>query len=184
MRLPLTFRSAAQRSFAAKKRGPQLRPLSCPGRFNAVWGWLRASFRAYKCAADGANEKDIRFSIFPGVSVGRGDPTPPLLTVCTDLQRRHEVMPPYGSSPFTADNDRNPAGRALICAANHAIAEPWQTEKGEHRGKICALLVFSRECFAERPVEGQRGVKRGHRKPQVSYVPSCLRRQTAALPCR
>ena len=41
---------------------------------------------------------------------------------------------------------------------------------------------FSRECFAERPVEGQRGVKRGHRKPQVSYVPSCLRRQTAALP--
>ena len=24
--------------------------------------------------------------------------------------------------------------------------------------------------------------KRGHRKPQVSYVPSCLRRQTAALP--
>ena len=24
--------------------------------------------------------------------------------------------------------------------------------------------------------------KRGHRKPQVSYVPSCLRRQTAAMP--
>ena len=99
LRLPLTFRSATQRSFAAKKRGTQLRPLSCPGRFNAVWGWLRASFRAYKCAADGADWKNIRFSIFPGVSVGQGDPTPPLLTVCTDLQRRHEVMPPYGSSP-------------------------------------------------------------------------------------
>ena len=35
---------------------------------------------------------------------------------------------------------------------------------------------FSRECFAERPAEGQRGVKRGHRKPQVSYVPFCPRR--------
>ena len=41
---------------------------------------------------------------------------------------------------------------------------------------------FSRECFAERPAEGQRGVKMGHRKPQVSYVPFCLRRQTAAMP--
>ena len=80
------------------------------------------------------------------------------------------------------DRSRNSPGRALSCAANHAIAEPRQTEKGEYRGKICALLVFSRECFAERPAEGQRGVKRGHRKPQVSYVPFCLRRQTAAMP--
>ena len=44
------------------------------------------------------------------------------------------------------------------------------------------FLPFSRECFAERPAEGQRGVKRGHRKPQVSYVPFCLRRQAAAMP--
>ena len=42
---------------------------------------------------------------------------------------------------------------------------------------------FSRECFAERPAEGQRGVKRGHRKPQVSYVPFCPRRGHG-VPCR
>ena len=102
LRLPLTFRSAATPfGRAANKRGTQLRLLYHFWRAAAVWGWLRASFRAYKCAADGANEKDIRFSIFPGVSVGRGDPTPPLLTDCTDLQRRHEVMPPYGSRPVT-----------------------------------------------------------------------------------
>ena len=38
------------------------------------------------------------------------------------------------------------------------------------------FFPFSRECFAERPAKGQRGVKRGHRKPQVSYVPFCPRR--------
>ena len=59
-------------------------------------------FRAYKCAADGADWKDILFSIFSGVSVGPGTLVRPPLTVCTGLQRRHEVMPPYGSRPVTA----------------------------------------------------------------------------------
>ena len=44
LRLPLTFRSAAQRSFAAKKRGPQLRPLCHRRQFDAVWGWLAFGF--------------------------------------------------------------------------------------------------------------------------------------------
>ena len=44
LRLPLTFRSAAQRSFAAKKRGMQLRPRYHLWRTAAVWGWLRARF--------------------------------------------------------------------------------------------------------------------------------------------
>ena len=69
LRLPLTFRSAAQRSFAAKKRGPQLRPLSCPGRFNAVWGWLRARF--------------------PRITVrGRWCRSERVITVCLDCSRR------------------------------------------------------------------------------------------------
>ena len=46
LRLPLTFRSAAQRSFAAKARGTQLKPLYHRRLFCAVWGWLRPSFRA------------------------------------------------------------------------------------------------------------------------------------------
>ena len=59
LRLPLTFRSAALPfGHAAKKRGMQLRPLYYPGRFDAVWGWLRASFRAYKCAAAGSGQID------------------------------------------------------------------------------------------------------------------------------
>ena len=40
--------------------------------------------------------------------------------------------------------------RALLCAANHGSAKLWQKEKGERRPTIHALLVFSRECYAER----------------------------------
>ena len=37
-------------------------------------------------------------------------------------------------------NDRNPTGRALLCAANYAKKILWQKEKGERRRKIYALL--------------------------------------------
>ena len=38
LRLPLTFRSAAQRSFAAKKRGTQLRPVRRSFSFSPTFG--------------------------------------------------------------------------------------------------------------------------------------------------
>ncbi len=43
--------------------------------------------------------------------------------------RPSEGTPPYGSSPFTKENVRNPAGRALICAANHARKRQRHTKK-------------------------------------------------------
>ena len=121
LRLPLTFRSAAQRSFAAKKRGQQLRPVR-RSFFRRRLGLASRSISAHNSARQrvqvgqmgrsarflrtapvgpGALTRPLPLSVFFPLdfSVGRGDPTPPLLTVCTDLQRRHEVMPPYGSSP-------------------------------------------------------------------------------------
>ena len=129
LRLPLTLRSAAQRSFAAKKRGPQLKPLYHRRLFNAVWGWLRPRFP--RITVRGSGLWSDRTSDLSG------------------------LLPALQESPSYHTNSRYQTGRALSCAANHAIAEPRQTEKGEHRGKICALLVFRRECFAERPAEDQ-----------------------------
>ena len=64
LRLP-NFPLAAQRCFAAKTRGTQLRPPYYPEHSAADWGWLRASFRAYKCAAEGAGRMDRgRFARF------------------------------------------------------------------------------------------------------------------------
>ena len=80
---------------------------------------------------------------------------------------------------FAAQSKRpSPSGRALTAL---------QTTQGKFRvlqfyitetthGTEPPFFPFSRECFAEQPAEGQRGVKRGHRKPLVSYVPFCPRR--------
>ena len=80
---------------------------------------------------------------------------------------------------FAAQSNRSaPDSRALTAL---------QTTQGKFRvlqfyitetthGTEPPFFPFSRECFAERPAKGQRGVKRGHRKPQVSYVPFCPRR--------
>ena len=97
LRLPLTFRSAAQRSFAAKTRGTQLRPLYHRRLFYAVWGWLRARFPRIQVRGSGVNG----YNWLLGTLRRAGCPAPPPLTVCTDLQRRHEVMPPYGSRAVT-----------------------------------------------------------------------------------
>ena len=97
LRHPLTFRSAAQRSFAAKARGTQLRPRYHPWLFNAVWGWLRARFPRIQVRGSGVTG----YNWLLGTLRRAGCPAPPPLTVCTDLQRRHEVMPPYGSRTVT-----------------------------------------------------------------------------------
>ena len=56
---------------------------------------------------------------------------------------------------------------------------PWSTRRP------CGPLVFSRATAGSRGcAEGQRGVKRGHRKPQVSYVPFCPPPWVTAFPRR
>ena len=93
LRLPLTFRSAAQRSFAAKKRGPQLRPLSCPGRFNAVWGWLRARFPRITVRGSGVTG----YNWLLGTLRRAGCSAPPSLTVCTGVSPARRRLPLRGN---------------------------------------------------------------------------------------
>ena len=52
-------------------------------------------------------------------------------------------------------NDRNPTGRALLCAANRAIAEPWQNKKESTEVKSVLSSFFSREATLTRPAEDQ-----------------------------
>jgi len=68
-----------------------------PWLFNAVWGWLRARFPRIQVRGSGVTG----YNWLLGTLRRAGCPAPPSLTVCTDLQRRHEVMPPYESSPVT-----------------------------------------------------------------------------------
>ena len=98
LRLPLTFRSAATPvGRTAKKRGTQLRQLYHLWRTAAVWGWLRPRFPRITVRGSGVNG----YNWLLGTLRRAGGPAPPPLTVCTDLQRRHEVMPPYGSRAVT-----------------------------------------------------------------------------------
>ena len=52
-------------------------------------------------------------------------------------------------------------GRALICAANRAIAEPRQKKKESTEVKSVLSSFFSRECSAERQTGRSGGVARG-----------------------
>ena len=56
--------------------------------------------------------------------------------------RPSEGTPPYGSSPFTKENVRNPAGRALICAANHARKRQRHTKKESVELKSTLSFAF------------------------------------------
>ena len=96
--------------------------------------------------------------------------------------RPSEGTPPYGSSPFTKENGRNPAGRALICAANHVIAKLRRKTKGEHRENS----VLSRFLAANAPLSGSKeswGVARGDRKPWCP-VPFCPSPREGRVPAR
>ena len=64
-------------------------------------------------------------------------------------------------------NDRNPTGRALLCAANRAIAEPWQKKKEstEVKSVLSSFLAAKQRLRGRRKIRGSR--KRGYKKPQV-----------------